>query len=226
MRVKIPEEEAPSCGMESIQLHKETESDQVQAPDPSQPGGKGKEIGMDRLFVKMKGSKTARRTAECGRVGGLSWTDKEMAIAAGKNYSVYSVSLATAGAMAASYLRSKAEAIYVMPEALGKHKRRTKLPEHLVLFKDIPPRSLQRGVNSMQFAKNSRFLDFVRTAHAVALSFDSSTISKWSMHGVYVRAMQIVKKGQRDPAGTQRLGVVARSIVLAWQSRKELEHAR
>ena len=212
MRVKTSEEEAPRCGMESIQLHPESESDQVQAP--VQPGGKGKEIGIDRLFVKMKGSKAARRTAEGGRAGGLSWTNEEMAIAAGKNYSVYSVSLATAGAMAASYLRSKAEAIYVRAEALGKHKRRTKLPEHLVLFKDIPPRSLQRGVNSMQFAKNSRFLDFVRTAHSLALSFDSSTISKWSMHGVHVRAMQIVKKGPKDPAGTQRLGVVARSIVL------------
>ena len=212
--VKTREEEAPRCGMESVQLHQESESDQVRVPVPSQPVGKGKEIGIDKLFVKMKGSKTARRTAEGDRVGGLSWTNKEMAIAAGKNYSVYSVSLATAGAIAASYLRSKAEAIYVMAEALGKHKRRTKLPEHLVLFKDIPARSLQRGVNAMQFAKNSRFLDFIKTAHAVAFSFDSSTISLWSMHGVHVRAMQIVKKGPRDAAGTQRLGVVARSIVL------------
>jgi hypothetical protein len=45
-----------------------------------------------------------------------------------------------------------------------------------VLFKDIPARSLQRGVNAMQFAKNGRFLDFVRTAHTVAFSFDSPTI--------------------------------------------------
>jgi hypothetical protein len=128
---------------------------------------------MDRLFVKMNGSKTARRTAEGGKVGGFPGQKKRLPLpqarAAGKNFSVYSVSLATAGAMAASYLRSKAKAIYVMPEALGKHKRRTKLPEHLVLFKDIPPKSLQCCVNSMQFAKNSRFLDFVRTAHAVSL---------------------------------------------------------
>jgi hypothetical protein len=211
MRVKISEEEAPSCGMESIQLHPEPEPDQVQAPVAE---GKGKEIGTEILFVKMKGSKKARRTAEGGRIGGLAWTNEEMAIAAGKNYSVYSVSLAAAGAIAASYLRSKAEAIYVKAEALGKHKRRNKLPDHLVLFKDIPPRSLQRGVNSMQFAKNSRFLDFVKGCHALAISFDSSTISKWSMHGIHMRGMQIVKKGPRDPAGTQKLGVVAKSIVL------------
>jgi hypothetical protein len=111
MRVKISEEEAPSCGMESIQLHPQPELDQVQAP--VQAEGKGKEIGMETLFVKMKGSKKARRTAEGGRLGGLAWTNEEMAIAAGKNYSVYSVSLAAAGAIAASYLRSKAEAIYV-----------------------------------------------------------------------------------------------------------------
>ena len=67
----------------AIQLYPESESDQVRVRVPSQPGGKGTEIGIDRLFVKMKGSKTARRTAESGRVGGLFWTNKEMAIAAG-----------------------------------------------------------------------------------------------------------------------------------------------
>ncbi len=48
-------------------------------------------------------------------MGGLSW-----------NYSVYSVlfagEIATACAIAASYLRSQAEAIYVRAEDLGKHK--------------------------------------------------------------------------------------------------------
>jgi hypothetical protein len=44
--------------MESIQLHPEPEPDQVQAP--VQAEGKGKEIGMETLFVKMKGSKKAR----------------------------------------------------------------------------------------------------------------------------------------------------------------------
>jgi hypothetical protein len=111
-------------------------------------------------------------------------------------------------------MRSKAKAIYVRAEPLGKRKRRNKLPDNLVLFKNIHPRSLQRGVNSMQFAKNSRFLDIIRTCDALAISFDSATISKFSMHGIHMRAMRIVKKGPRDPGGTQRLGVVARSIVL------------
>ncbi len=108
--VKTREEEAPRCGMESTQLHPESESDQVQVPVPIQPVGKGKEIGIDKLFVKMKGSKMARRTAEGDRVGGLSWTNKEMAIAVGKNYSVYSVSLATAGAIAGAEFAGGAEA--------------------------------------------------------------------------------------------------------------------
>jgi hypothetical protein len=211
-RVNVAQEEAPRCGMESAKLHSDSDSDLGQAP--SRPESKGKEIAITRIFVEMRGRKNARRTAEGVRVGGLSWTEEEMATAAGRNFSLYFVSYATAGAMAASYMRAKAKNVYVTAEALGKHGRRTKLPDNLSLFKDISARSLQRGVNSMQFAKNSAFLDYIRTAHALALAFDSSTISKWSEHGVHVRAFKIVKKGPMDAAGTQCLGVEARSIVL------------
>ncbi len=117
--------------------------------------------------------------------------------------------------MCFSWLRSMQREVYIKAEAKGNYKSRSikfELLHHI--FSDISPRSMRRGVHSMNLAKNSWLIDALNAAHAIAFSGDLTSVAKRTVQGIHIRTFRVVWKGKVDAAGTKIMEVDCLSWVV------------
>ena len=221
-RVTLAAEQPRMCGMESISLNEGCEaadSGAGQQDGPERPSAAKKRkcirgtMGIETIVFKMEGCKGSRKV-HGSKPGGLAWRDGIMACSV-MTFSLFKVSFKTGGAMCFSWLRSIQQELYIKAEALGRYKSRRLKPESLHhIFQDISPRSMCRGVHSMNIAKNSWMIDELNRAHAIAFSGDLTSVSEWTVQGIHIRTFRVVWKGKTDAAGTRIMEVDCLSWVV------------
>ena len=216
-RVTLAAEQPRVCGMESISLNEGCETADSGAGQQDGPEKKRKCIrgtmGIETIVFKMEGCKGSRKV-HGSKPGGLAWRDGIMACSV-MTFSLFKVSFKTGGAMCFSWLRSIQQEVYIKAEALGRYKSRRLKPESLHhIFQDISPRSMRRGVHSMNIAKNSWMIDELNRAHAIAFSGDLTSVSEWTVQGIHIRVFRVLWKGKTDAAGTRIMEVDCLSWVV------------
>ena len=213
-RVTLEAEQPRLCGMETISLDEK-------GPGPERPSEAKKRkcargaVGIETIFVKMQGGKGSRRDpGSKSKPGGLAWRDGVMACAV-MTFSLFRVSYKTGGAMCFSWLRAIQREVYIKAEALGNCKSRRIKPESLHhIFPNISPRSMRRGVHSMNLAKNSCLIDALNEAHAIAFSGDLTSVAEWTVQGIHIRTFRVVWNGKVDAAETKIMEVDCLSWVV------------